>query len=142
VQDTISRIVDVFPPEQQAQVQTQLAATLQAVLCQTLVKRRDGGGRVSAAEIMICDDGVRNQIRKGQLHQIQSTLETSAAKGMQTLVKHLAQLTMSGVITFEAGWEKAPNRSEFEATTGGEAAVARRVAAASGSVSNDYRGSM
>lgn len=140
-QETISRIVDVFPPSQQPQVQTQLAATLKAVLCQTLVERMDGNGRVAAAEIMLVDDAIANQIRKGQLHQIQSTLATNKAKGMQTLDKHLAEMALAGIISYQAGFDKSSNRSEYTELTGGEANVLRRLKAANPG-GNDHRGSM
>lgn len=141
--ETVSRIVDVFPPDQQAHVRTQLAATLQAVICQTLVKRRDGNGRAVAAEIMVIDDAISNQIRKGNLHQIQSSLQTGAAKGMQTMDKHLAQLTLDGTITYTAGLEKAVDRNEYEALTGGEAAVTRHLHTNENNTGHDdYRGSM
>lgn len=140
-QETVSRIVDVFPEGAQAQVQTQLAATLKAVLCQTLVKKR-GGGRVAAAEIMVVDDGIANQIRKGVLHQIQSSLQTGSARGMQTLDKHLATLALNGVISYQDGWDKAANRDEYEELTGGDAAVTRHLSNKSVAGGTDHRGSM
>jgi twitching motility protein PilT len=125
-QDTITRIVDVFPADQQQQVRTQLAATLQGVVCQTLVKTTDGKGRAAAVEIMVCNSGIRAMIRDDKLQQIQGSLQAGAKDGMQTLNAHLASLVKTGRITFEAGLEHCSNRSDFETLVG---STAQRVAA-------------
>ena len=113
-QDTITRVVDVFPADQQQQVRTQLAATLQGVLCQTLVKTVDGKGRVAAVEIMVCNPGIRAMIRDDKLQQIQGSLQAGARDGMQTLNSHLASLVKSGHITYEAGVGQCSNRGDFD----------------------------
>ena len=113
-QDTITRIVDVFPADQQQQVRTQLAATLQGVACQTLVKTVDGRGRVAAVEVMVCNTGIRAMIRDDKLQQIQGSLQAGAKDGMQTLNSHLAALVKAGRITFEAGLENCTNRADYE----------------------------
>ncbi len=95
-QDTITRVVDVFPADQQQQVRTQLAATLQGVVCQTLVKTADGKGRAAAVEIMVCNSGIRAMIRDDKLQQIQGALQAGAKDGMQTLNAHLAALVKAG----------------------------------------------
>ena len=74
-QDTISRVVDVFPAGQQQQIRTQLAATLQAVVCQVLVPSADGSGRVPAVEVMVCTEGIRAMIRDDKLQQIPGSLQ-------------------------------------------------------------------
>jgi twitching motility protein PilT len=112
-QDTITRIVDVFPSEQQQQVKTQLAATLHAVVCQTLVKTADGASRAAAVEIMVCNSGIRAMIRDGKLQQIQGALQAGARDGMQTLNAHLAELVRAGRITSQAGLENCSNREDF-----------------------------
>ena len=117
-QDTITRIVDVFPSEQQQQVKTQLAATLQAVVCQTLVKTADGAGRAAAVEIMICTSGIRAMIRDGKLQQIQGALQAGARYGMQTLNAHLAELVRAGRITNQAGLDNCSNREDFVTLVG------------------------
>lgn len=104
-QDTISRVVDVFPSDQQQQVRTQLAATLNAVVCQTLVPGADGRSRVAALEIMICTTGIRAMIRDDKLPQIPGALQAGAGEGMQTLDAHLADLVKQGRITQEAALE-------------------------------------
>ena len=113
VQDTITRIVDVFPSNQQQQVRTQLASTLQGVVCQTLVKTVDGKGRAAAVEIMVCNSGIRAMIRDGKLQQIQGALQAGAKDGMQTLNAHLAALVKAGRISFEEGTEHCSNLEDF-----------------------------
>jgi twitching motility protein PilT len=113
-QDTISRIVDVFPADQQQQVRTQLAATLQGVVCQALVKTVDGKGRVAALEVMVCNSGIRAMIRDDKLQQIQGALQAGARDGMQTLNAHLASLVKTGRITYEAGAEYCSNRADYD----------------------------
>ena len=113
-QDTITRIVDVFPADQQQQVRTQLASTLQGVVCQTLVKTVDGRGRVAGVEVMVCNSGIRAMIRDDKLQQIQGALQSGAKDGMQTLNAHLAALVKAGRITYEAGLEHCSNRADFE----------------------------
>jgi twitching motility protein PilT len=127
-QDTITRIVDVFPADQQQQVRTQLSATLQGVVCQTLVKTADGRGRAAAVEIMVCNSGIRAMIRDDKLQQIQGSLQAGAKDGMQTMNAHLASLVKTGRITFEAGLEHCSNRADFETLVGSSV---QRVAASS-----------
>ena len=117
-QDTVSRVVDVFPAEQQQQVRTQLAATLQGVVCQTLVKTVDGTGRVAAIEVMVCTSGIRAMIRDDKLQQIQGALQAGAKDGMQTLNAHLAALVKEGRISYEAGVEHCSNRADFDTLVG------------------------
>jgi twitching motility protein PilT len=117
-QDTITRVVDVFPADQQQQVRTQLAATLQGVVCQTLVKTVDGKGRAAAVEVMVCNSGIRAMIRDDKLQQIQGSLQAGAKDGMQTLNAHLAALVKAGRITYEAGLEHCSNRADFDTLVG------------------------
>ena len=104
---TIDRVIDVFPAEQQAQVRVQLSGTLQGVVTQTLVPTADGRGRVAALEILIPDDAVRNLIRQGKIEQIYSGMQTGTSTGMQTMEQSLASLVLRHVITRE----EAINRS-------------------------------
>ncbi|CAN5425981.1 type IV pilus twitching motility protein PilT [soil metagenome] len=113
-QDTVSRIVDVFPSDQQQQVRTQLAATLQGVLCQSLVKTLDGKDRVAAVEVMICNSGIRAMIRDDKLQQIQGALQSGAKDGMQTLNADLASLVKVGRISYDEGAEHCSNRADFD----------------------------
>ena len=117
-QDTITRVVDVFPADQQQQVRTQLAAALQGVVCQTLVPTVDGAGRVAAVEVMVCNPGIRAMIRDDKLQQVQGALQAGAKDGMQTLNGHLAGLVHTGRITYEAGLEHCTDRNDFETLVG------------------------
>lgn len=97
---TIDRIVDVFPPHQQAQIRTQLAATLVAVCSQRLVPAI-GGGRVPAVEVMLGTDAVKTNIREGKTHLLDNIIRTSEDIGMIALEKFLATLVREGKITRE-----------------------------------------
>ncbi len=112
-QDTITRVVDVFPAEQQQQIRTQLAATLQGVVCQTLCRTADGTGRVAAVEIMVCTPGIRAMIRDDKLPQIPGALQAGAKDGMQTLNAHLADLVRTHRITLETAIENCTNREDL-----------------------------
>ncbi|WP_333870592.1 type IV pilus twitching motility protein PilT [Desulforamulus putei] len=104
---TIDRIIDVFPPHQQQQVRIQLSNTLQGVICQQLLPRIDGAGRVAALEIMVVTPAIRNLIREGKTHQIISQIQTGAKFGMQTLDMALRNLIQKGIISAEAARNKA-----------------------------------
>ncbi|MEW6684762.1 MAG: type IV pilus twitching motility protein PilT [Candidatus Edwardsbacteria bacterium] len=106
---TVDRIVDVFPPDQQQQVRLQLSATLQAVISQTLIPRADGTGRVAAFEILICTPAVRTIVREGKTPQLYSVIQSGSKFGMQTLDSCLKDLYQSGLITFEDALAKSSN---------------------------------
>jgi twitching motility protein PilT len=96
---TIDRIVDVFPPSQQAQTRTMLSETLFAVISQILLKRPGGDGRIPALEIMICTSAIRNLIRESKTAQIVSTLQTGQQFGMQTMEMAVKNLLTRRLIT-------------------------------------------
>jgi twitching motility protein PilT len=104
---TIDRIIDVFPPHQQGQVRAQLAATLRGVVCQTLVKKASGKGRVVATEVLIATPAVANLIREGKTFQIASAMQAGGDLGMHTMDRHLADLANAGVISQRAAIDKA-----------------------------------
>lgn len=106
---TIDRIIDVFPASQQNQVRQQLASTIRAVISQRLIPRVSGG-RVAATEIMIAHSAIKNLIREGKTFQIDNTIQTATAEGMQLLEMHLAQLLQQGVISKEKAIEFAIRR--------------------------------
>ena len=108
---TIDRIIDVFPPHQQGQVRSQLAAVLQGVVCQTLVKKASGSGRVVATEILIATPAINNLIREGKTYQIASAMQAGREHGMHTMDSHLADLANAGLITVAAAMEKAQDAS-------------------------------
>jgi twitching motility protein PilT len=111
---TIDRIIDVFPAEQQDQVRIQLAGTLQAIVTQTLVPTADGRGRIAALEILIPDDAVRNLIRQGKIEQIYSVMQTGTARGMQTMEQSLADLVLRRVITREVAVNRSSHADQLE----------------------------
>ena len=118
--DTINRIIDVFPGDQQGQIRTQLSTTLKGVVCQTLLKRADSRGRVPALEIMVVDFPIANMIRNDQLQEIPSAISTGKTRGMQTLDQHLASLYVRGVITREVAEEVAADAKSLDTYIGEE----------------------
>ncbi|HOB56850.1 MAG TPA: type IV pilus twitching motility protein PilT [Rhodoglobus sp.] len=111
---TIDRVIDVFPPHQQAQVRSQLAATLRGVVCQTLVKRAQGDGRAVATEVLVTTPAIANLIREGKTYQIPSALQAGRSLGMHTLDQHLADLVNTGQITYVAAVEKVHDAAGFD----------------------------
>ena len=101
---TINRIVDMFPAVQQEQIRNQLSLTLTAVVCQTLIPRADGVGRVPACEVMIANMAVRNVIREARTHQLYSIIQVSKKDGMLTFNQALADLMLKGAITKEQAY--------------------------------------
>ena len=96
--NTVNRIIDVFPPEQQGQIRAQLAESLNMVVTQKLFKKKDGSGRVGAFEIMVCNPPIKNLIREVKIHQIPSVMQTGQREGMITMEKSIENLIGSGVI--------------------------------------------
>ncbi|MGQ0812556.1 MAG: type IV pilus twitching motility protein PilT [Nitrospiraceae bacterium] len=114
---TVDRIIDAFPPNQQAQVRAQLAETLEAVLTQTLLKKR-AGGRVAAVEILVGTTAVRNLIREAKLHQIPGIMQASQKDGMQTMDMALIELANRGVITRGEAQSRSMNPNLFGGVSG------------------------
>ena len=121
---TIDRIIDVFPSDQQGQVRMQLAVGLQGIVTQTLVPTADGQGRCVAAEVLVPTPGVRNLIREGKIHQIYSLIQTGAAHGMQTMDASLAGLVRAGKITHEGRREPLVEPEELRRLVEGGPATA------------------
>lgn len=111
---TIDRVIDVFPPHQQGQVRQQLAATLQGVVCQTLVKKANGTGRVVATEVLVATPAINNLIREGKTYQIGSAMQAGRGMGMHTMDQHLAELVNAGSITIAAAREKAHDHETLQ----------------------------
>ena len=112
---TINRIIDVFPAHQQGQIRTQLSLVLEGIVCQALVPRSDGQGRVVALEILVPTPAIRNLIRDDKVHQIYSTMQTGQEKfGMQTMNQCLATLYQKRLITIDAAMEKSSLKDELE----------------------------
>jgi twitching motility protein PilT len=110
---TISRVVDVFPPHQQDQIRVQLAEALLCVVAQTLIPTLDGGGRVAAVEVMTATPAIRNMIRENKVHQLPSAIQTGAKDGMQSLDQHLKALVKQRRISAEEAVNHASEREAF-----------------------------
>jgi twitching motility protein PilT len=110
----IDRMVDVFPPNQQPQVQVQLSQTLLAVIHQQLLPRADGNGRVAAFEVMVVTPAVRNLIKDGKTNQLRNVVQTSSSAGMHTLESDLRRLILEGMVLPAAAYEATSHPTELE----------------------------
>jgi twitching motility protein PilT len=111
---TINRIIDIFPPTQQAQIRTQLSLVLEGIVCQALLPRADGTGRVVSLEILVPTPAIRNMIRDDKVHQIYGAMQAGQEKlGMQTANQSLASLYMKRQITLEAAMAASSNKDEL-----------------------------
>jgi twitching motility protein PilT len=109
---TVDRIIDVFPPNQQAQIRAQFAESVEAVITQTLLKKK-GGGRLAALEIMTGTTAIRNLIREGKIHQVPGTMQVSQRDGMQTMDMALQALVARGLVSKEEAQSKSMNPNLF-----------------------------
>ncbi len=105
--DTIDRIIDIFPANQQAQIRTQLALSLRAVISQVLVRRKDRPGRVAIFEVMLMTNSIRNLIREAKVHQIDHVIQSGRKQGMITLEHNISQMIEQGLIDSNVGIELA-----------------------------------
>ena len=110
---TVDRLIDVFPPEQQSQIRTMLAETLQGVIAQQLLVRADGQGRVLAVEILVGTTALANLIREGKTHQIPSLIQTGRREGMQTMDQAILELLRSKQITPQEAYRKAVDKDIY-----------------------------
>jgi len=108
---TVDRIIDAFPADQQDQIRQMLALTLKGVVSQALVKRASGTGRVLAAEVLIVTAAAQSMIREGKAHQMGSIMESGRDSGMQTMDQHLAALVDDDVVDVETAVEMASDPS-------------------------------
>jgi twitching motility protein PilT len=111
---TIERIIDIYPSDQQNQIRSMLANTLQAVISQVLFKRVDQPGMIPGLEIMLCTPAVRNCIRENRIFEIPNIIETSRALGMQTLDSSIKQLYVNGHISREDAISMAAHPEKLE----------------------------
>ena len=109
-EQTIDRIIDVFPPFQQQQVRVQLSAVLQGILSQQLLARINGSGMIAAQEILLATNAVRNVVRDGKTNQIQTIIQTSSRLGMKSMDQALSDMVKGGHITREQAYEHAVDR--------------------------------
>lgn len=110
---TIDRIIDVFPADEKEMVRSMLSESLRAVVSQSLLKTADGKGRVAAHEIMVGTPAIRNLIREAKVAQMNSSIQTGGALGMQTLDQCLTKLVASGQVTRQEARNKAANKDLF-----------------------------
>jgi twitching motility protein PilT len=115
---TVDRVIDVFPTNQQQQIRVQLAGALQGVVCQQLIPTADGNGRVVGVEIMMATPAIRNLIRDGKTHQIYSAMQAGGRHGMQTMDQSLADLLRRGYISYEKGLERCHHAEDFNRLCG------------------------
>lgn len=111
--DTIDRIIDVFPNDQQNQIRVQLAGTLRAVISQQLLPRIDRKGRIAAREIMVVTSGIRNLIREGKTFHIPSAIDTGKKVGMQSMEEDLADLYRMGLVDYNSAINRVSRRDLF-----------------------------
>lgn len=111
---TIDRIIDVFPPNQQAKIRTTLSETLKGIVAQTLFKKIDKKGRIAALEILIVTQAISNLIREDKTFQIPSIIQTGKKFGMQSLDDSILELLEQGRITPEDAYNNATDRQRFE----------------------------
>jgi twitching motility protein PilT len=104
---TMDRIVDVFPAEEKGMVRSMLSESLNAVVSQILLKRKEGGGRVAAHEILVATPAIRHLIREGKVAQLYSAIQTGGAAGMQTLDQSLSALAEQGLIDWSVAKAQA-----------------------------------
>jgi twitching motility protein PilT len=110
---TIDRLIDVYPPHQQAQIRSQLANCLQGVVTQALAPTSDGKGRIAVCEVMIVTAAIRNLIREGKVHQIPTFLQSSSEAGMISFDQHLAQRYSSKTVSKQTALDLAHDVNEF-----------------------------
>src|SRR5256712_5759761 len=112
---TINRIIDIFPANQQSQIRTQLSLVLEGIVCQALLPKADGKGRVCSLEIMVPTPAIRNLIRDDKIHQIYGAMQTGQEKlGMQTQNQSLASWHMRRLISLETAMSASSNRDELQ----------------------------
>jgi twitching motility protein PilT len=112
---TINRIVDVFPSYQQPQIRAQLSMVMEGILCQTLLPRVDGHGRVMVMEVLVPNAAIRNLVREDKIHQIYSAMQTGTGQtGMQTFNQALANAYFSKLITLEIALSRSSNPEELQ----------------------------
>jgi twitching motility protein PilT len=112
--ETVTRIVDAFPVDQQSSVRTQLASCLNAIICQDLLKK-NSGGRVMASEVMIVNHAMRHMIRENRGHQIPSAIEIGKSEGNRLLDSHLCELYIKGDVRWEDAYERASDPTTIKA---------------------------
>jgi len=112
--ESVDRMIDVFPPDQQEQIRVQLSNNILAVMSQQLLPRAGQPGRIAAIEVMVASSAIRNLIRENKAHQITSIIQTSAEMGMTTMDQALRDLYQQSIITYEVAMQRAQNQEELK----------------------------
>ena len=112
--EAVNRIVDVFPSDQQKQILTQLAFTLEGVMTQQLIPKSFGAGRVMCAEVLVCTPAIKAVIREGKTHQVYSLMQAGQKFGMQTMNQALFQAVLDKQLSPEDAMERSADRVELE----------------------------
>lgn len=123
--ESINRIVDSFPGEQQGQIRAQLAFVLEGVVTQQLIPKRTGKGRVMVCEIMVCTPAIRATIRDDKVHQIYGLMQAGQKFGMQTMNQGLFNAAVKGDISTEEALRRSSDRDELQNMLGGKVAAAK-----------------
>jgi twitching motility protein PilT len=110
---TINRIIDSFPPHQQAQIRSQLSVSLAGIISQLLLPRIDRTGRVAAREVLVCTRAVKNMIRENKISQLASAMQTGSEEGMIPMNASLGELLREGLISYEVALMHSNDRKEF-----------------------------
>ncbi|MBU0607095.1 MAG: type IV pilus twitching motility protein PilT [Armatimonadetes bacterium] len=118
--ESVDRIIDVFPADEQEQIRVQLSNNLVAVMSQQLLPRAGQPGRVAAIEVMVANSAIRNLIRENKAHQMTSMIQTGASDGMQTMDQALRDLVQQSLVTYEVAMQRAQNPQELEKLLAGE----------------------
>jgi twitching motility protein PilT len=116
--EAVNRIVDVFPADQQRQILTQLAFTLEGVMTQQLIPKSRGTGRIMCAEVLVCTPAIKAVIREGKTHQIYSLMQAGQKYGMQTMNMALLQAVLDKQLSSEDAMERTTDRNELEGMLG------------------------
>jgi twitching motility protein PilT len=118
--ESVDRMIDVFPTDQQEQIRVQLSNNLVAILSQQLLPRAGQPGRVAAIEVMVATAAIRNLIRENKAHQMHSIIQTSAEQGMQSMDQAIRDLYKQSLITYETAMRRSHNPDELEKLIHGE----------------------
>lgn len=111
---SVDRIIDVFPPDQQDQIRVMLSNTLQGIVCQQLIRKTDGRGRVVAAEVMVATSAIRNLIRENKTYQMFSAISSGARYGMVSMDQSLARLVREQHISMDEAKSRAHNPEDLK----------------------------
>ena len=110
---TVDRIIDVFPAAEKEMIRAMISESIRAIISQTLLKTKDGSGRVAAHEIMVGTPAIRNLIRENKIAQMYSSIQTGAQLGMQTLDQNLQDLVKRNIVAMAEARSKAANKDNF-----------------------------